>query len=116
MFMEYCEICGKSIDNKFSRMTKEKHKEFLSKHREGFFQVHYDQAVVDENDQVISMSYAEGFSICPDCAEIAHEAVQKAFDPIIKKRQKSVTLKTAKFPRDPIQNRGRCMDAPCNPF
>ena len=108
----YCDICGKRIwTPKNTLCNREAMKIELEEKRHGYFDVTYNQAVVNENNEVIHFTYADGFRICPCCREIANKAIWKAFEPIIKDRKKSVSIKSEPFPREPERDY-----PPCNPF
>ena len=117
MVMVYCDICGKPIDSRRNRITQKRYEELLEKHRNGFFSISYHQAVLDDKGKLVRMTYADNFTVCDECQEVANEAVFKAFEPIIKNRRKSVSTKTGKFPREPFQEPVPCCgEMPCDPF
>ena len=101
MIIRVCSICGNKIPEPGRSVRLETRKCMLEGMRDGYFDVHYNQAVVDEHDDVIHFGYCEGFCICNECQQIANQAIWKAFEPILKNRKKSISVSMSKFPPEP---------------
>ena len=115
MIIKICEICGKRIESlRYGLVPEEERRKWLNDHRIGRFTVSYEQAVADENGDVQHMTYADNFCMCPECEEVANQAVWKAFEPIIKNRNKkrSISVSAPKFPREPVIEGCACCPRP----
>lgn len=102
MVVRICSICGKKITDPRGPLKPEVQKRLLEGMEDGRYMVNYSQAVTDENGDVIRFTYADDFTLCPECMRVADKAVKNAFEPILKNRKKSLSVSLDKFPPDPV--------------
>lgn len=94
MRLHVCDICGKQI--KPDKYT------YTPKDTKGRFTFDYQQAIADDNGNVVDFGYCYEFNVCADCQRIGNEALWAAFKEILDNREKTVAdVHVPAFPPEP---------------